>query len=221
MYSYKLKKSGNNNDGTMLVGMKVDHHIHELDCIAINGGYTQYIKKMTEDTSMTKKNFCFPIRKSHGKDLAKDEANYNNIFGSFRSQMEDEFGKLGTIFELHNNHKPVLVTKVDTYNLQLRLCLLLMNIKRMVALLAIKEDPMHKAWMKDGFDYPATNNTMEQLMDYPPVAEILEDAHDMAKLQDEFLKMNMEVEEEEVDDEPPPRKRQIISAVVVPPAKHR
>ncbi|KAF9017114.1 hypothetical protein BGZ52_005333 [Haplosporangium bisporale] len=244
MYSYKLKKSGvrtqvcmdpngmalivskslpckDNNDGTMLVGMKVHRHIHELDCIAIDGGYTQYIKKLVEDTSMTKKNFCFPIRKSRGKDLAQDEANYNNIFGSFRSQMEDEFGVLGATFELHNNRKPVLVTKVETYNLQLCLCLLLMNVKRMVALLGLKEEPMHKAWMRDGFDYPTTNNTMEQLMEYPPVAEILEDADSMAKLQDEFLKMNMEVEEEEVAEESSQRKRQVLVAVEVPASKRR
>lgn len=67
MYSYKLKKSGvrtqvcmdpngmaiivskslpckDNNDGAMLVGMKIHRHIHELDCIAIDGGYTQYME---------------------------------------------------------------------------------------------------------------------------------------------------------------------------------
>ncbi|KAI9231523.1 MAG: hypothetical protein BYD32DRAFT_356871, partial [Podila humilis] len=72
------------------------------DCIAVDGGYTQYIKKVVEDTELSKKNFCYPIRKS-GKDLAQDEANYNKIFGSFRSQIEAEFGELGAIFEKHNN----------------------------------------------------------------------------------------------------------------------
>ena len=133
MYSYKLKKSGvrtqvcvdcngmailvskslpckENNDGSLLVSMKIQKHIHLLDCIAVDGGYTQYIKKVVEDTELSKKNFCYPIRKSRGKDLAQDEANYNKIFGSFRSQIEAEFGELGAIFEKHNNRKPVLVT---------------------------------------------------------------------------------------------------------------
>jgi hypothetical protein len=142
MYSYKLKKSGvrtqvctdcngmailvskslpckENNDGSMLIGMKIEKHIHQLDCIAVDGGYTQYIKKVVEDTDLSKKNFCYPICKSCGKDLAQDEANYNKIFGSFWSQIEATFGELGAIFEKHNNRTPVLVTKIATYNLQL------------------------------------------------------------------------------------------------------
>ncbi|KAI9238892.1 MAG: hypothetical protein BYD32DRAFT_359835, partial [Podila humilis] len=125
-----------NNDGSMLVSMKIQKHIHLLDCIAVDGGYTQYIKKVVEDTELSKKNFCYPIRKSHGKDLAQDEANYNKIFGSFHSQIEAEFGELAT------------------YNLQLRMCLLLMNIKKMVALLKLEAYPIHCAWARDGFDFP-------------------------------------------------------------------
>ncbi|KAI9239763.1 MAG: hypothetical protein BYD32DRAFT_356225, partial [Podila humilis] len=60
MYSYKLKKSGVRTqvcmdpNGMALIVSNTPH-IHELDCIAIDGGYTQYIKKLVEDTSMTKK----------------------------------------------------------------------------------------------------------------------------------------------------------------------
>ncbi len=221
MYSYKLKKSGvrtqvcmdcngmallvskslpckDNNDGTMLVAMKMYKHMHELDCIALDGGYTQYIKKIVEDNDMTKANFCYPIRKSRGKDLLQEETNYNKIFGSFRSQMEAEFGDLGSSFEKHNNRKPVLVTKIETYNLQLRLCLLLMNIKKMVAMLKVNADPIHAGWKKEGFDYPCTNGAMEQILEFIPVAEILGDAQSMTKLQDEFLQMTtMDVEDEQ------------------------
>ncbi|KAF9898890.1 hypothetical protein EC991_010150, partial [Linnemannia zychae] len=197
MYSYKLKKAGvrtqvctdcngmailvsksqpckDHNDGTMLQAMKLHKHIHALDCIAVDGGYTQYIKRVVEDSDMTMASFCHPIRKHRGKDLTIEEANYNSMFGSFRSQIEATFGDLGTIFEKHNNRRPVIVTTIETYNLQLQLCLLLMNIRRMVATLEIEVDPMHKAWMRDGFEYPTKNGAMEQVLEYVPIAEMLE-----------------------------------------------
>jgi hypothetical protein len=220
MYSYKLKKAGvrtqvcvdcngmailvsksmpckDNNDGTMLLGMKIHKYIHPLDCIAVDGGYPQYIKKLVEDNELTNKNFCYPIRKHRGKELAKYETNYNKIFGSFRSQMEAIFGELGTVFEKHNNRRPVLVTKIETYNLQLQLSLLLMNVKKMVALFGIEVEPIHQAWMRDGFDYPSKNGAMEQNLAYIPVAKMLEDAESLTKLQEEFVAMSMEVDEEE------------------------
>jgi DDE superfamily endonuclease len=242
MYSYKLKKSGvrtqvcvdcngmailvskslpckDNNDGTMLVGMKIYKHIHELDCIALDGGYTQYIKKIVEDTSMSKKNFCYPIRKSRGKDLAQAEANYNKIFGSFRSQIEAEFGDLGATFEKHNNRKPVLVTKIETYNLQLRLCLLLMNIKKMVALLQLNVEPIHSAWIRDGFDFPYANGAMEQILDYIPVEEMLDDARDMTKLQEQFLEMTTMDVEDKQREVSTNKRREIFAAVEIPSFK--
>jgi hypothetical protein len=243
MYSFKLKKSGvrtqvcvdcngmailvskslpckDNNDGSMLVGMKIHKHIHELDCIAVDGGYTQFIKKIVEDTDLSKKNFCYPIRKSRSKDLAQEEASYNKIFGSFRSQIEAEFGELGTIFEKHNNKKPVLVTKIATYNLQLRLCLLLMNIKKMAAQLSLEVYPIHSAWMRDGFDFPYTNGTMEQILEYIPVEEMLEDAQDMTKLQDQFLQMTTMDVDDAGDQVATKKRREIMVAVELPARKH-
>lgn len=221
MYSYKLKKAGvrtqvctdcmgmtilvsksmpckDNNDGTMLVAMKIHKHIHPLDVIAVDGGYPQYIKKLMDDSDLTKKNFCYPIRKHRGKDFTKDESEYNSTFGSFRSQIEATFGDLGTIFAKHNNRRPVLVSKIETYNLQLQLCLLLMNIKKMVGHLDIEPEPIHSAWTRDGFDYPTTNGKLEQNLETIPVADMLKDIKDMAMLQDEFMRMNAtEMEEDE------------------------
>ncbi len=243
MYSYKLKKSGvrtqvctdcngmailvskslpckENNDGSMLIGMKIEKHIHQLDCIAVDGGYTQYIKKVVEDTDLSKKNFCYPIRKSRGKDLAQDEANYNKIFGSFRSQIEATFGELGAIFEKHNNRTPVLVTKIATYNLQLRLCLLIMNVKKMVAMLGLEAYPIHNAWMRDGFDFPYTNGAMEQTLEYIPVEEMLGDAQDMTKLQEQFLQMTAMDVEESGDQASTRKRREIVVSVDLPARKH-
>lgn len=213
MYSYKLKKAGvrtqvcmdcngmailiskslpckENNDGSMLLGMKIHKYIHPLDCIAVDGGYTQFIKKLVEDNELSKKNFCYPIRKHRGKDLSSDEANYNSIFGSFRSQIESAFGDLGATFEKHNNRRPVLVSKIETYNLQLQLCFLLMNIKKMVACLGIEIEPIHSAWMRDDFEYPAKNGALEQNLETIPVAEMLDDMESMTKLQEAFMQMS-------------------------------
>ncbi|KAG0036475.1 hypothetical protein BGZ83_003803, partial [Gryganskiella cystojenkinii] len=209
-----------NNDGSMLVGMKIQKHIHELDCIAVDGGYTQYIKKIVENTDLSKKNFCYPIRKSRSKDMPSEEANYNKIFGSFRSQIEAEFGELGTIFEKHNNRKPVLVSKISTYNLQLRLCLLLMNIKKMVALLHLEVCPIHSAWTRESFDFPYTNGAMEQILEYIPVEEMLGDAQDMTKLQDQFLQMTAMDVDGGGDEVVTKKRREIMVCVELPARKY-
>jgi hypothetical protein len=242
MYSYKLKNPGvrtqvcvdcngmailvskslpckDNNDGNMLVAMKIQRYIHQLDCIAVDGGYTQFIKRVVEDTDLSKKNFCYPIRKTRGKDLEKVEANYNKTFGSMRSQIEAEFGELGHIFEKHANHKPVVVSKIETYNLQLRLCLLLLNIKKMVKMLSLEVCPIHSAWMRDGFDFPYANGAMEQILEYIPVEEMLGDAQDMTKLQDQFLEMTtMDVDDGEVE-VVTKKRREIMVCVELPPRK--
>ena len=241
MYSYKLKKSGlrtqvcidsngmalwvsksqsckNYNDGVMLQDMKVHEKFHNLDCVALDGGYNQYIGKLLEDTDLAKRNFCCPIRKKRNKDLTTEEANYNKIFGSFRSAMESLFGELGRTFEKHNNRQPVIVDKRQTYNLQLRLCLLLLNTKKMVALLGLEPQPIHYSWMTDGFDYPLNNSTIEQIMEYTPVAEMLEEANDMAKLQDQFLHMTTMEMDEPLSET---RKHILVTAVEIPSMKKR
>ncbi|KAF9356558.1 hypothetical protein BGX26_005127 [Mortierella sp. AD094] len=73
MYSYKLKKAGlrtqvamdcngmalwvsksasckSNVDGTMLLAMKLDKKMHAMDCVTVDGGYTQFLKKLVDET---------------------------------------------------------------------------------------------------------------------------------------------------------------------------
>lgn len=78
MYSYKLKKSGlhtqvaidvngmaschDNNDGKMLLKMGIGKRVHQMDCIALDGGYTQYIGDLLEkEKDHWDCKFCFPI----------------------------------------------------------------------------------------------------------------------------------------------------------------
>ncbi|KAF9342613.1 hypothetical protein BGX26_007191, partial [Mortierella sp. AD094] len=126
-----------------------------MDCVAVDGGYTQFLNQLIEENEdLTLQNFAHPIRKKMRQELSKAESQYNKTFSSFRSQMEALFGDLGSTFQRHNNRTPVLVDKKQTYNLQLKLALLLLNIKRMVALLKISPETIHESWMREGFEYP-------------------------------------------------------------------
>ncbi len=230
MYSYKLKKSGlrtqvamdcngmalfvsksasckNNADGTMLLTMKLDKRVHEMDCIALDGGYPQFLRRLIDESDTLKvQNFAHPYRKQKNKELTQEEALYNTTFGSFRSQMESLFADLGSTFEKHNNRTPVLVDKKQTYNLQLKLSLLLLNMKKMVALLKISAEPIHTAWLREGFEYPTTENDVEQPMGYVDVGALVEDGNTMAQLQNEFLgiKLHRDVDVDEDTPMDPP-----------------
>jgi hypothetical protein len=215
MYSFKLKKPGLRTqvamdinsmalwvsksepcssfaDGTMLLGMKIHKKMHSVDCMALDGGYTQYLKKLVEEDELSLCNFAHPCRKKRNQEQTEKEKTYNKTFGSFRSQMESLFAELGNTFEKHNNRAPVLVTKKQTYNLQIKLSLLLLNMKKMVALLDIPTDPIHTAWLRDGFEYPTSQNEIAQPMDYYEVGDLVEHGNAMAKLQQEFLGLRMD-----------------------------
>ncbi|KAG0007289.1 hypothetical protein BGZ81_005003, partial [Podila clonocystis] len=154
-----------NADGTMLLAMKMDKKVHAMDCIAVDGGYTQFLNKLVEECdTLSLQNFAHPYRKKKGHELTKEEVLYNSTFGSFRSQMESLFGGLGATFEKHNNRAPVLVDKKQTYNLQLKLALLLLNMKKLVAMVKIPTEPIHTAWLREGFEYPAMHKDVEQPM---------------------------------------------------------
>jgi hypothetical protein len=237
MYSYKLKKSGlrtqvamdcngmalfisksmsckSNADGTMLLGMRIEKKVHELDCIAVDGGYTQFLKKLVEESDiLSLQNFAHPYRKKKGHDLTEEELLYNSTFGSFRSQMESLFGNLGSTFEKHNNRAPILVDKKETYNLQLKLALLLLNIKKMVIMLKIPTEPIHTAWLRDGFEYPVMQKDVEQPLEYVDVSALKEDGNAMAKLQEKFLDMYIYDEDIRMDQ---PQQKQAGFVIEIP-----
>ncbi|KAI1288279.1 hypothetical protein EDD11_010017, partial [Mortierella claussenii] len=245
MYSYKLKKAGlrtqvcmdpngmalwvsksqpckRHTDGAMMVEMKMHNKIHEMDCIALDGGYTQYINALIDGNDLTTANFVHPFRKRRHEDLGQTESNYNSMFGSFRSQIESLFGDLGHVFEKHNNRQPVIVDKRQTYNMQLRLSLLLLNVKTMVALLGLQPEPLHLSWTRQGFDYTETNSMLEQPMDDTPVGQLLEDGDSMVKLQSAFLSLStMDVDDQVAEVRMPSRKRQILEAVEIPQSRPR
>ncbi|KAF9972728.1 hypothetical protein BGZ73_004064 [Actinomortierella ambigua] len=129
-YSYKLKKKGvrtqvcidiqgmaiftsksdpcaAGNDGTMLQDMKIHRSIHELDCVALDGGYNLYIGEIVDSTHLTMDNFAIPIRKKLRQDLTEKDVAYNNAFGSSRPTMENTFGVSGFVSEIRDSSRLV------------------------------------------------------------------------------------------------------------------
>ncbi|KAI9258721.1 hypothetical protein BDA99DRAFT_440672 [Phascolomyces articulosus] len=69
--------------------MKLYNKIYQQDCIAVDGGYTLFIKQFenlckNKNINLDDKNFFYPIRKEIGVALNRQEEHYNKVFGSFR-----------------------------------------------------------------------------------------------------------------------------------------
>ncbi|KAI8969524.1 hypothetical protein BDB01DRAFT_732282 [Pilobolus umbonatus] len=116
------------------------------DCICFDGLYENTINEVIDKynnigMNISINNFCFPIKKNKNIELTDDEIFFNNNLGSFR------------------------VTKTSTYNLQIKLCCLLYNIK---IFYDINKDVIefnnnyYRLWMQDNFDFfnPKNSSTV-------------------------------------------------------------
>jgi hypothetical protein len=211
MYSYKFKKSGfrtqvcmdingmilfvsdsfpcrDYNDGTMFLQMDIERKIHAVDCIALDGGYTQFINQLLHDApNLTDKNFCCPIRKSTGVPLSNSETLFNNMFGSFRSSIESKFGELVTTFCKFGNGSPIRVNNVDTFVVQFQLACLLLNIKNFVQMLNMPLRPHHSLWEQTGFDFGGVSSSDSSVEITVNIEKKIEDANSLQRLQEQFL----------------------------------
>ena len=205
MYSYKLQQSGlrtqvvidvngmvlcasksascrDNNDGKMLLEMGLGKRIHGMDCVALDGGYTQYIGDLVE--KLEEHNFCFPIRKKRLQPLHEEESNFNDMFSGFRSMSEATFGDLMKTF----TNKEILRTACKKeFNLAFRLCLLLLNVRNFVRAFDIIEQPHHHLWMNEGADYPREKQLVPELTQTVTVQNKLENGLELLRLQETFL----------------------------------
>lgn len=157
-WSYKLKTSGlrtqvlsdiNNmviavsnselcgvsSDGGMFLNMKIYNKIDKRDVVAVDGGYTLFIKQFEElcdnkNIKLNDNNFFYPIRKENDQELNKQEKHFNDVFGSFRSIIENQFCELQNKFKRFSNNNSTIKTDDYKYvNLQLKVAFLLKNIK--------------------------------------------------------------------------------------------
>ncbi|KAF8982176.1 hypothetical protein BGZ46_001658 [Entomortierella lignicola] len=215
MYSYKLKKSGfrtqvccdmnsmavfvsqpaecrDFNDGTMLSRMAIERKTHPLDCIALDGGYTQYVEGIIAGSHILKSSdFSCPIRKCKGIALTDSESRYNDMFGSFRSRIESYFGDMQNLFHKFSHTVVNRVSEKSTSSLQFKLCCLLLNIKRMVALRDITAEVHHSFWTQDNFEYPDGNDTTLVQVLAPSYKVKINHAQSIFKLQDASLNISL------------------------------
>ena len=212
MYSYKFKKSGlrtqvcidnngmvlfmsrsapcaENTDGVMLTKMKLEKHIHKLDCVGLDGGYTQHLNKMVESSDLNLGNFCHPVRKAKGVNLTNDEAKFNKLFGSYRSRIESTFGELGSTFQRFNNQAVIRTCDNESFNLQLKLGSLLLNVKKFTDLGKIQTQPHHLLWTQAEFDY--CDDKAEIVIESPSLKDQMQYANDISSCQRKLLDLDM------------------------------
>ncbi|KAI8091170.1 uncharacterized protein B0P05DRAFT_450095, partial [Gilbertella persicaria] len=161
----------------MFLNMKLYKKIKEHDCVALDGGYTLFIKQFenlckNRNIKLCDKNFFYPIRKENGIPLNVQEEHYNKVFGSFRSTVENQFKDLYNKFKRFSNNNSILKTDDIKYiNLQLKVSFLLKNIQNFSDKFNIIVQEQHKLWVNENFDFPSDirlidivyTNQMEQI----------------------------------------------------------
>ena len=148
------------SNGSMFLNMKLYKKINTKDTIALDGGYTLFIKQVV-DLLVSKgykfidDNFVYPIRKNPGESLTITEDHFNKTFGSFRSKVENQFSGLGNKFYRFNNNKSVVkMDNIKFYNLQFRVACLLKNILMFCKLFNVPTLPHYKFWRTENFEFP-------------------------------------------------------------------
>jgi hypothetical protein len=117
---------GISSDGGMFLNMKLYKTIKKQDCVALDGGYTLFIKQFetfckNKNIDLNDKNFFYPICKETGIVLNTQEEHYNRVFGSFRSIVENQFKDLYNKFKRFSNNNSILKTDNIKYiNLQIK-----------------------------------------------------------------------------------------------------
>jgi hypothetical protein len=98
------------------------------------------------------------LNKQKNIKLKDDEDKLNRYVAGFRSKIESYFANLGKKFNRFDAKNKIRVTKLETYNIQLRLCCVLLNIKKIVDITNLDMLPKYSKWMEKEFNYPDINN---------------------------------------------------------------
>jgi stringent starvation protein B len=186
LYSWKLKKNGlntqflidvnkmciyvsdslpckMNNDDNMFLNINLNNFYSETDCICFDGLYENTLDEFIDKYknigyNISLQNFCFPIKKTKNIDLLEDEIKFNDILGGFRSKIESYFAELGSVFKRFSGQTKVRITESKIYNIQLKLAIVLLNIKYFKELFNLEEVNHYNKWRIDNFDYSYSNN---------------------------------------------------------------
>jgi hypothetical protein len=158
---------GVSSDGGMFLNMKIYNKTNKRDVTAIDGGYTLFINQFekfckNKNIELNDYNFFYTIRKEPNENLNKQEKHYNDVFGSFRSSIENQFCELGKTFKRFSNNNSTL--KTDDYkhvNLQMKVAFLLKNIKIFTETFNIITQEHHKLWVENNFEFPTDNKLID------------------------------------------------------------
>ncbi|GAA5817784.1 hypothetical protein MFLAVUS_011340 [Mucor flavus] len=104
------------------------------------------------------RNFCYPIRKDRNIKLTNDEEKFNHILGGLRSKIESYFAELGSIFTRFSGQCKIRITDKKIYNIQLKLAIVLLNIKYFNDLFQIEDNNHYNKWRLENFDYSYSEN---------------------------------------------------------------
>lgn len=187
---------GNSSDGGMFLNMKLYNKIKEQDIVALDGGYTLFIKQFetlcqNKSLKLNDNNFFYPIRKENGMKLNTQEEHYNKVFGSFRSLMENQFKDIHNKFKRFSNNNSILKTDEIKYiNLQLKVVFLLKNIQTFSEKFNIITQEHHKLWINDDFNFPSDSRLVDIV--YTNEMEQSEKLKEMDKLQKDLLNLHVE-----------------------------
>jgi hypothetical protein len=181
LYSYKLKTNGlntqfiidcnnicvyisnslpckMNNDDNMFLDIKLNKFLKDTDCICFDGLYENTVNEVIDKYQniglpISINNFCFPIKKEKEIDLKLDEKNYNKQLSSFRSTIETYFANFGKKFKRFDAQHKIRITDNNLYNIQLKLAIVLLNIKEFTNIANINESEYHKKWVEENYNF--------------------------------------------------------------------
>lgn len=156
----------NNDDKMFINNVHLNKFFSINDCLCFDGLYenslNEVIQKYTNaGLRVNIDNFCFPIRNYNKKVENSDEIQFNKELGGFRSRIESYFSNISRIFKRLDPQNKVRVTKIETYNLQLKFCCLLLNIKNFINIYPYKNDfnnNYYSLWMEKNFDFFNSKN---------------------------------------------------------------
>lgn len=147
-------------DGKMFEKIKLEKILNATDCLMIDGGYPLHLNNVIESASArgydySLDSFCFPFRKEQNKDLTPTQISFNKQVGAFRSDIESFFSTYTKTFQRFNKNNIVRITERKTYNLQIKFCNILYNIKNGVRVynINVQDNYLYSLWMEDTFKF--------------------------------------------------------------------
>ena len=152
------------------------------------------------------KNFLHPIRKETDN-LNINELHFNSKFGSFQSEIENQFSILASKFDKFNNNRSAIqLSYIKYYNLQFKIACILKNIWQLVKDYEVEIQPHHMFWYNNNFSFP----TKKLKLDFVFTNEYIKDKNinDIVDIQEQILKlsvsdinnMNIDIEDNNEED---------------------